>query len=111
MGKKPKSSDIHSGPGFRVRTSIERPDQSLIDGLGEFETPDISDVLNRLYAMSTNITNYVNDVRIAGPAVTVKVYAGDNLMVHKAIDLVTPGDIIVVDAGTSKNAWSMYQSQ
>ena len=55
MGKKPKSSDIHSGPGFRVRTSIERPDQSLIDGLGEFETPDISDVLNRLYARPTGI--------------------------------------------------------
>jgi RraA family protein len=36
---------------------------------------------------------------LAGPAFTVKVAPGDNLLVHKAIDLAAPGDVIVVDAG------------
>lgn len=36
---------------------------------------------------------------IAGPALTVKTRPGDNLMVHKALDLAEPGDVIVVDAG------------
>jgi regulator of RNase E activity RraA len=36
---------------------------------------------------------------LAGPAFTVRTRPGDNLMVHKAIDLAEPGDIIVVDAG------------
>jgi regulator of RNase E activity RraA len=36
---------------------------------------------------------------LAGPAYTVKARPGDNLFVHKAIDLASPGDIIVVDAG------------
>lgn len=36
---------------------------------------------------------------MAGPALTVKTRPGDNLMVHKAIDLAAPGDIIVVEAG------------
>jgi regulator of RNase E activity RraA len=36
---------------------------------------------------------------LAGPAYTVKTRPGDNLFVHKAIDLAAPGDIIVVDAG------------
>ena len=36
---------------------------------------------------------------MAGPALTVKTRPGDNLMVHKALDLAEPGDVIVVDAG------------
>jgi RraA family protein len=38
---------------------------------------------------------------LCGPACTVKVFPGDNLMVHKALDVAHPGDIIVVDAGGS----------
>ena len=37
--------------------------------------------------------------KLAGPAFTVKVAPGDNLLVHKAIDTAAPGDVIVVDAG------------
>ena len=36
---------------------------------------------------------------LAGPALTVKVRPGDNLMLHKALDLAMPGDVIVCDAG------------
>ena len=39
---------MHPGPGFRVRPDIERPRQETVTGLGEFETPAISDQLNRL---------------------------------------------------------------
>jgi regulator of RNase E activity RraA len=35
---------------------------------------------------------------MAGPAATVRTPPGDNLMLHKAIDLAAPGDILVVDA-------------
>lgn len=36
---------------------------------------------------------------LAGPAVTVKTRPGDNLMLHKALDMAEPGDVVVVDAG------------
>jgi regulator of RNase E activity RraA len=36
---------------------------------------------------------------LAGPALTVKAAPGDNLMMHKAIGMAEPGDVIVVDAG------------
>ncbi len=98
---KPKSAEMHPGPGFRIRRIIERPPQELIKQFSEFETPDISDLMNRLYTMSSDIKNRVNDDAICGPACTVKVYPGDNLMVHKALDIAKPGDIIVVDAGSS----------
>lgn len=36
---------------------------------------------------------------MAGPALTVKCRPGDNLMLHYALDIASPGDVIVVDAG------------
>jgi RraA family protein len=36
---------------------------------------------------------------LAGPAVTVKSRPGDNLMLHKALDIADPGDVVVVDGG------------
>ena len=38
-----------------------------------------------------------------GPAVTVKVFPGDNLMVHKALDLLEPGDVLVIDSAGSRH--------
>jgi regulator of RNase E activity RraA len=36
---------------------------------------------------------------MVGRALTVKVAAGDNLFIHKALDLAQPGDVVVVDGG------------
>src|SRR6266550_2030963 len=52
---KPKTADMHPGPGFRVRSDIDRPKKQTITGLGRFETPSISDQLNRLYTMMPEI--------------------------------------------------------
>ena len=98
---KPKSSEIHPGPGFRLRIDIVRPKPETIAHLQDFPTPDISDLMNRLYTMDPGIKNLVNQERIFAPACTVKVFPGDNLMVHKALDIAQPGDVIVVDAGSS----------
>lgn len=93
---------MHPGPGFRLRTDWERPPQALIDGFREFETPAISDQMNRLYTMEPAIRVLTDpQARLIGPALTVKVFPGDNLMVHKSLDIAKPGDVIVVDAGSS----------
>jgi regulator of RNase E activity RraA len=93
---------MHPGPGFRINPDIERPDAATIEGLAEFDTPAISDQMNRLYTMAPQIRNMTSsDLRIFGPACTVKVYPGDNLMVHKSLDIVQPGDVVVIDAGSS----------
>lgn len=101
MSSKPKSAEVHPGPGFRIRRNITRAPKELIEKFKDFETPDVSDMMNRLYTMNQEIQNRVNDMAICGPAVTVKVFPGDNLMVHKALDIVQPGDVIVIDAGSS----------
>ena len=99
---KPKSAEMHPGPGLRMRRDIERPDPDVIAGFAAFETPEISDLMNRLYTMSSAIrTMTAPDLRLLGPACTVKAFPGDNLMVHKSLDVVKPGDVVVVDASSS----------
>jgi regulator of RNase E activity RraA len=100
--EKPMSAEMHPGPGFRIMASFDRPQPEVVDGFGEFETPAVSDLMNRLYTMVPEIRNVTDPaLRVLGPACTVKVYPGDNLMVHKSLDIARPGDVIVVDAGSS----------
>jgi RraA family protein len=103
---KPPSADIHGGPGFRVRRSIERPDPEVVKGFKEFENALVSDLMNRLYTMQRQIRPMVPfEGPVVGPALPVRVFPGDNLMVHAALDLAAPGDVIVVDAsGSDMNA-------
>jgi RraA family protein len=99
---KPRSAEMHPGPGFRIRHHILRPESRLLGRFARFDTPAISDQLNRLFTMSTDIQLQTHPShRILGPATTVKVFPGDNLMVHKSLDIAKPGDILVVDASGS----------
>lgn len=101
--QKPRSAEMTPGPGLRLRAEISRPDPETIRGLGAFETPAISDLMNRLYAMTPAIRNLTApNLQLLGPAVTVKCYPGDNLMVHKSLDLAEPGDVVVVDTSGSE---------
>lgn len=103
MVNKPRSAHLHAGPGFRVRLDFPRPDAAMIEALGRFPTPDISDLLNRLYAIDPGVSLLTNPAgRLCGPACTVKVFPGDNLMVHKSLDVIERGDVIVIDAGRSQ---------
>lgn len=102
MANKPRSAEINPGPGFRVMMNCRRPAPELMYPFAEFATPDISDLLNRLYAVSPAIRCLTAPHHhLCGPALTVKVFPGDNLMVHKSLDVADPGDIVVIDAGGS----------
>jgi regulator of RNase E activity RraA len=99
---KPKTAEITPGPGFRLRWHIERPDLETLDRFAPFETPVISDRMNRLYTMCEAIRSLTPQApAILGPACTVKVYPGDNLMVHKSLDVAQPGDVVVIDASSA----------
>lgn len=101
----PRSAEMSGGPGFRVRAKISRPSKEIVQRLASFPTADISDALNRMFTMSSDIHRLIGENVLAGPAVTVKVFPGDNLMLHKALDVIEPGDVIVVDtSGSQRNA-------
>lgn len=85
--------------GFRITPLNKRPAKEIIEQFNDVVTPHISDNLNRLHAVCSGLRPYHKEGKLVGTAITVKTRPGDNLMVHKAIDLAEPGDIIVVDAG------------
>jgi RraA family protein len=85
--------------GFRILPMPARPPKTLVKALGAMVTAHLSDNMNRLVAGGAALRPMHGGGKLCGTAFTVKVAPGDNLMVHKAIDVAAPGDVIVVDAG------------
>ena len=84
--------------GFCIGNDIQRPkDRAIFEKLKAYGTPALSDGLNKFNTMNPEVKPVVEGIKIAGPAITVRMRPGDNLMLHKAIGLAEPGDIIVVD--------------
>ena len=85
--------------GFRIaaRTRQVRPEQ--IARARSLPVANVSDCMSRLTAAGARLRPFHDGGGMAGPALTVRTRPGDNLMVHKALDLARPGDVIVVDAG------------
>src|SRR5687768_8893230 len=90
--------NIYPGPGFRIRSGIARPCPALAARFGPYASQDVSDLLNGLYALDPAIRQLAGGA-LLGPACTVRLPAHDNLMLHKALDIARPGDVLVVDAG------------
>lgn len=82
--------------GFRIFKDFVRPDPALVELFRGIPTSNIGDNMNRMYSMRSYLKPF-NDVPLLGVALTVKAPMGDNLMIHAAMDLAKPGDIIVVD--------------
>jgi len=85
--------------GFKVLTEHERSDKSLVESFAKVPTAIVSDNLNRMVAAGSRVRPMHAGSGLAGTAVTVKTRPGDNLMIHKAVDVAEPGDVIVVDGG------------
>ena len=59
----------------------------------------VSDCMARMTAGGATLRPMHDGTPMAGAAFTVKTRPGDNLMIHKALSLAGPGDVIVVDGG------------
>jgi RraA family protein len=84
---------------MRILDIPQRPDARLVAEFQKMVTPHLSDSMERLYAGGPQLRPMYQGPTLAGPAFTVKTAPGDNLLVHKALDIAKPGDVIVVDAG------------
>ena len=70
-----------------------------IAALTGLATSIVSDVLGRTIGAVDILPVNKSPVSVCGNAVTVCVRAGDNLMIHKALQILKPGDVLVVDGG------------
>lgn len=82
--------------GFRIFTRINRPASELVEAFRSVPVANIGDSMNRASMLDARIRR-ISAFNLAGPAFTVKSRAGDNLMLHKALDMAQPGDVIVFD--------------
>lgn len=85
--------------GFRILTQWERTDRTYVNDFAQLPASVVSDVMSRHYAAGSQLRPMHKNGVLCGPALTVKTRPGDNLMIHKAIEMAQPGDVIVVDAG------------
>jgi len=83
--------------GKRVYLNIKRPDVALVDRFRGIPSSNIGDITERLYCTNSSIKP-LNETPMVGTAFTIKCPAGDNLLLHRAMDLAKPGDVLVVDA-------------
>ena len=89
--------------GFRIGLDFNHPSKELMDRLRQYETPQLADGLNKFNVVDPEIKPVWQGLKIAGPALTVRVRPGDNLMVHKAIGMIQEGDILIVDTCGCRN--------
>lgn len=85
--------------GFRVYTDMERPTASLIELFESFQSPDISDVMNRAGTMDSGIRPInTPPKRVVGPAVTVSVPTGAFNVIKAGMEQTRRGDVLVINA-------------
>jgi RraA family protein len=89
--------------GFRVLPRRRKVDDATVRRFRELPVANVSDVMSRMSAGGPRLRPLHAGGGMAGPALTVRTRPGDNLMVHKALKVAEPGDVIVVDAGGDLN--------
>jgi len=75
---------------------ISRPEPEVIQRLGELGVATVHEAQGRAGLMKPYMRPIYPTAKVAGPAVTVLSHPGDNLMIHAAVEMCQPGDVLVV---------------
>jgi 4-hydroxy-4-methyl-2-oxoglutarate aldolase len=86
---------------------VRRPNLSVVEDLGALGVATVHEAMGRSGLMKPYMRPIYPSARVAGTAVTVTCHAGDNLMIHAAIEVCQPGDVLVV-AVTSESTDGMF---
>jgi 4-hydroxy-4-methyl-2-oxoglutarate aldolase len=83
---------------------FERVSPALLRQAGEFQAAILADVNGRRGALHGRIAALRPTMKVVGTALTVDVRPGDNLMIHAAMALAKPGDVLVIDGKADRTA-------
>jgi 4-hydroxy-4-methyl-2-oxoglutarate aldolase len=87
--------------------NIPRADASVIETLGKLGVATVHEAQGRAGLLRPYMRPIYPTARMAGSAITILCQAGDNLMIHAAIELCRPGDVLVVTT-TSESTDGMF---
>ena len=79
---------------------IERVSKGLIESMKTIATATIHESYGGKGAVFHNIKPIRAGMKLCGPVIPVKTRPGDNLIVHKAIYVARPGDVLLVDTSS-----------
>jgi regulator of RNase E activity RraA len=85
--------------GLQILERRRKVSDDVVARFSRIAVANVSDVMSRMSAGGPDLRPMHGGGVLAGPALTVKTRPGDNLMIHRALDLAVAGDVIVVDAG------------
>jgi 4-hydroxy-4-methyl-2-oxoglutarate aldolase len=89
-----------------VRT-VDRASSTTIDGLSEVGVATAHEAAGRIGLLGPKILPRLAGSAIAGSAITVSCHPGDNLMIHAAVEMCGPGDVLVVTT-TAPSSHGMF---
>jgi len=90
--------------------NVARPEADILAAFAEIPTATLSDAMGRHGALSSDIRPMYEGIRMVGAALTVLCFPGDNLMTHKALQMVQAGDVLVIDDGDSNSGCFGHRS-
>lgn len=82
-------------PGFRILPAPPRIAADVLARYRGLASSNVADAMGRFGFMDSGMRSR-SGLALCGAAVTVQCRPADNLMVHKALQVATPGDIVVV---------------
>lgn len=86
--------------GYRIFDRVCGPSAEVIHAFRSIPVAVISDCMGRnVGAVGLRSYHSNQNTVLCGPAFTVRVRPGDNLMIHKALMMVEAGDVLVIDGG------------
>jgi RraA family protein len=85
--------------GLRILRRTRKVSSETVERFRSLPVANVSDSMARMSAGGASLRPMHAGGGLAGPALTVKTRPGDNLMLHKALDVAEAGDVIVVDGG------------
>ncbi|TVR07440.1 MAG: RraA family protein [Salinarimonadaceae bacterium] len=89
--------------GFRIFPRAAVVPADLVEAFRPIPVANVSDVMSRTAGAGAQLRPWHAGAKLCGVALTVRTRPGDNLMIHKALDLAQPGDVIVVDGDGDLN--------
>jgi 4-hydroxy-4-methyl-2-oxoglutarate aldolase len=80
----------------KIVRKIARPDAGVVKVLGNCGVATVHEAQGRTGLLRPYMRPIYPTAKLAGPAVTISIAPGDNLMIHASIEVCKPGDVLVV---------------